>query len=650
MGFGKLVILFTFLTIVISFLTQDADAVETVTWDGEGDGINWSDSRNWSGDPSSARNIIIDGDSAVDSVVHLDINFQLSGTLTIDQGDKLVIDEGKTLTNNNIINVDGKIELERSFLVNNGSIELRIPFASLVANEGSALENFDDINNGVDDLIIIFKGALFNNHKGASLLNSGLVTITGPSQNSGRVINTDTGTFKIVENESPRPQDRVYFSFNFFENRGTVDIDAGAIFTNDGKLTGGPGSDILIGGSFTNSGELTASPGSDILIGGSGTFFDKGGFFSEGLSRILGEWHSDGSKETVTGTSGTFSVEGTGTFTANNAIITVQNGARWTAEGGSITGSSINILRDENTFSFKGTSRDIRSIADGMSNTIFLTEVFDSKIKNRGTGTSEVSFCAFCDMTVDGGGWTLLIAEGNDINVKSRGNGNTFQYDSVSGLKQKTVGDDTKLSCNSCDNSEFDLRGQRFELVILAENSILTTRFEDSVAVGVGDGITWKAHTTSSTLVLLSSTPEASSLTLKGNGNTVRATADVRLDIADNNQVEAVRFSGFQSFTVPPGEHDVPFSIPGNPPFENLHFIFLGPPTVDVTQITDPSGTPIIVFPPKTSPFDATIRSAHAGGINVALADGSVRFINSSIDMSVFMSLGTYHMEIPEEF
>ena len=45
--------------------------------------------------------------------------------------------------------------------------------------------------------------------------------------------------------------------------------------------------------------------------------------------------------------------------------------------------------------------------------------------------------------------------------------------------------------------------------------------------------------------------------------------------------------------------------------------------------------------PPGPAWYILSARSLHAGGVNVALCDGSVRFVTNSIDWLVWQALGT---------
>lgn len=95
---------FALMGIFVAGNLQTAEAgVNQVFWDGEGDGVNWSDPINWSADgvPLSFEEILIDGDFiAADSNVTLDVDFTIDTELIITNGDTLTISPGVTLTNN----------------------------------------------------------------------------------------------------------------------------------------------------------------------------------------------------------------------------------------------------------------------------------------------------------------------------------------------------------------------------------------------------------------------------------------------------------------------------------------------------------------------------------------------------------------------
>ena len=67
-------VLILFTTLFLFFSPQEAQAA-TITWDGGGDGVHWSDPDNWSDDtlPTGLDTISIEG--VTDVTVTLDINF-----------------------------------------------------------------------------------------------------------------------------------------------------------------------------------------------------------------------------------------------------------------------------------------------------------------------------------------------------------------------------------------------------------------------------------------------------------------------------------------------------------------------------------------------------------------------------------------------
>jgi len=87
---------FLILVLTISILPQDSEgALPTSLWTGNGDGISWSDPKNWDRfqpDGSNLNNII-----SIDSEVQLDIDLTLQNSLTVYKDGMLIIEEGITL-------------------------------------------------------------------------------------------------------------------------------------------------------------------------------------------------------------------------------------------------------------------------------------------------------------------------------------------------------------------------------------------------------------------------------------------------------------------------------------------------------------------------------------------------------------------------
>jgi len=116
--------------------TAEAGVAPAKFWDGEGDGVNWSDPVNWSGDsvPSPFEFIVVDGNPATNSDVTLDVDFTIEfGTLTITEFDTLTISSGVTLTNESadtvVVLPDGTLIIEGTFanfggFINQGLVQV----------------------------------------------------------------------------------------------------------------------------------------------------------------------------------------------------------------------------------------------------------------------------------------------------------------------------------------------------------------------------------------------------------------------------------------------------------------------------------------------------------------------------------------------
>jgi len=112
------------------------------SWDGGGDGENWSDDANWNGDtaPDENDDICVDGEDLVNRNVVLDVDFTVSNFLFISTGDTLTIAEGKTLTtpfDTIFIDIGGKLivrgalEEDDGLILNDGQILVCIETGSI---------------------------------------------------------------------------------------------------------------------------------------------------------------------------------------------------------------------------------------------------------------------------------------------------------------------------------------------------------------------------------------------------------------------------------------------------------------------------------------------------------------------------------------
>ena len=217
----------------------------TVTWDGTGDGVNWSDGANWdSGSiPSATDDVLIDGFDVI-----LDISTTVQRVYLLGSS-MLTINETIVLT------IDGFTGDDEGFEVNNSAI---------VINNGSIIVSNINGGGGADGIYV--RGTFTNN---------GMIEITDIGQHGlyiqrGDFTNGLDGTISITNTgEQDGDADGLY-----------VD-DSGGIFglmTNFGSITitttsGDDGVYVNDGTNFVNHGTLTISGGDNGLrLDDSGTF------------------------------------------------------------------------------------------------------------------------------------------------------------------------------------------------------------------------------------------------------------------------------------------------------------------------------------------------------------------------------------------
>jgi hypothetical protein len=147
-------------------LSSPVYAATEVIWDGGGDGMSFDDPLNWSTDslPASSDSIVIDNKAVTASKVHLDVNFTLTGSITIKALDSLVVDNGVhlviasgaefttddvggvgTLENFGTIDNSGTI-FNRGILNNTGAQSVINNFGA-IANPGTITARCSSINN-----------------------------------------------------------------------------------------------------------------------------------------------------------------------------------------------------------------------------------------------------------------------------------------------------------------------------------------------------------------------------------------------------------------------------------------------------------------------------------------------------------------------
>lgn len=256
---------------MFSFLPQDAHAA-TVTWVGAGDGVHWSDPLNWNTGtlPASTDNIVIDGNSSVSSTVHLDIAFDLTGSLTINQGDTLendaptsLIDDGTVenfgilrtlhpfINHGNLINhISGTIDAHDSF--ENGRAGVFTNYGMFLVD--AAVINFGTLNNAGGTINNLHSDWDIENWVGGTIINSGIIV------NSGSFLNKAGGSMNIRSGLMNNTAGSIY------DNYGTLNVDTSTI-TNSGKLNNHVSGKLIINskgmvnnnllGKISNSGNLT---------------------------------------------------------------------------------------------------------------------------------------------------------------------------------------------------------------------------------------------------------------------------------------------------------------------------------------------------------------------------------------------------------
>ncbi len=116
---------------------------EMITWNGDGDGVNWSDLNNWDLDrtPESCDTIEINNDPNTPVEVHLNQDFTLFNELVIGSDDTFVIDNGITLDHFPGLNCLAQ-NVFFNTIVNNGEF---IIFGSL--NNNAAFNNNGVVTN-----------------------------------------------------------------------------------------------------------------------------------------------------------------------------------------------------------------------------------------------------------------------------------------------------------------------------------------------------------------------------------------------------------------------------------------------------------------------------------------------------------------------
>ena len=148
---------FVLMGVLVAGNLQIAEAgLADKVWDGEGDGVNWSDPVNWSVDtvPESFHFIIVDNNPGNNADVTLDVDFTVNFVLAITEFDTLTVSPGVTLTNNSlrtvIVALDGTLIIEGTFanfggFINDGLVQVCLD-AEVIGDPIPGVVEFIDCN------------------------------------------------------------------------------------------------------------------------------------------------------------------------------------------------------------------------------------------------------------------------------------------------------------------------------------------------------------------------------------------------------------------------------------------------------------------------------------------------------------------------
>jgi hypothetical protein len=247
---------------------QEAQSV-TKNWIG-GTGV-WNDGANWSppGVPASTDHIVIDTDFSTPSVVTLDIDFAIEGSLTINLNDALFIDTGVSLDNNSTIDNFGIIynlgTINNDDAINN-YLHGTIVSEGMLNNDGT-IDNFDGFGNSGN---ISNSGTIENN---GSFLNaaSGNISNSGTIENNGSFLNTASGIINnLIDGTINNNSLGIFDNYNFIMNYGDIYNYSGGIFNNEGIIEGNPIIDLSNTPPIANDDSYSSTVDTTLDIGASG--------------------------------------------------------------------------------------------------------------------------------------------------------------------------------------------------------------------------------------------------------------------------------------------------------------------------------------------------------------------------------------------
>lgn len=271
------------------------------TWDGGGDGEQWWDCDNWSGNECpegtdsmkirSGANVFVDG-------------FRLLS------GGSLTVNSGATLT----------LQSETGEFWNNGTIHNSGMIFVRTDDHDYYFRNFHAINN--DGTIINIFG-FFSNEPSGTIQNNAGGTIVGGMENYGTIVNGCGGTYEpdlVVYGDpvvsepctttSPCDNPTIVGTDGNDIIDGTPGADTIIAKGGDDTINGLGGNDLICGGGGNDS--ISGGSGSDLIFGGHGNDIINGGLGSDMLNGGGGYDSLDGNggNDTLVGSSGNDTLNG----------------------------------------------------------------------------------------------------------------------------------------------------------------------------------------------------------------------------------------------------------------------------------------------------------------------------------------------------
>jgi hypothetical protein len=322
--------------VVTSLVSYEEAHAETVTWDGGGNGQDWFDFENWNPDgfPEAADDITIP--SGV--TVHLDDDYALTGSLSVESGGALIIDTtdelfGNELSNAGTINNDGNIDIMALGILDNNPSGIINNTGTIYIAGGGTLENSDYATINNDGTVENAEDGAIDNYAYGVLINAGTLTNYG-TYNIG--VNLSNGETALI-NKGTLDNYGVVDNIQSIANSGTIN-NAGS-FDNGGPIrsfgtnhiinnNGGTFIFCCAGGLTLGSSGIFNNNAGTVKVDGGGSIIDRGSIINAGTFDV----EDFGS---VTIQHGTFDSTGGAVLTIFGRV-NVESGGHLTVGGGGV--------------------------------------------------------------------------------------------------------------------------------------------------------------------------------------------------------------------------------------------------------------------------------------------------------------------------